>query len=404
MSETKKLRIFFLTYYPPTPTMGGAMAFYRHFVEREDFELFVATTEKKLSEHNPSYPYLLFDRPKWSERLVRTRFGKWIHSLRHLFGGYFIPRNVLRAAQTFQPDCIFTIAGSWDYTAPMSLRLARKLNVPLATSFNDWYDYSKIMHPLFKKAIERRYRELYRNSDLALCTSEGMREALGEHPNAHILYPIGSIIADISPVVQEKRSLDTPFIIAFAGSLADWYGAMLEHLVITAQIMSESFEFRFYGGNPSWSAEFDAMARKDGIFRGLLPFSELRDQMDKVDLLILPMGFGEKCAQVEKTSFKTKFLDYLTYKKPILVWGPDYCSAVRVAREFDSGEVCTDPDPRSIIAKISSLSGSKLRQKQLVDNAQRMYEDRFHPDKIHSALLGKIDETIRSFRNPNGKG
>ena len=380
------------------------MAFYRHFVERGDFELFVATTEMRLPELNTPYNYLLFDQPKWLDRLLRTRLGSWIHSFKHLFAGYYIPEDVFLAAKKFQPDCIFTIAGSWDWTALMALRLARKLDVPLVASFNDWFDYSRIMHPLLKGAVEKQYRSLYRSADLALCTSEGMREALGEHPNAHILYPIGSITSDIGRAVQEEDAGDKPCIIAFAGSLADWYGPMLERLVMAAQSQSDLFEFRFYGGNPSWSSEFGAMARKDGIFRGLLPFCELREQMDKVDFLILPMGFGEKCAQVEKTSFKTKFLDYLAYKKPILVWGPDYCSAVRVAREFDSAEVCSDPDPRSMIAKISSLSGSRLRQKQLVDNASRMYEDRFHPDKIHSGLLRKIDATIKGFSNFDGKG
>jgi len=390
MSETKKLKIFVLTFYPPTPTMGGAMAFWRHFVERDDFDLFVATTEKKLTDYNPSYPYLLFDRPKWSERLFRTRLGQWIHSFRHLFGGYFIPSQVLRAAQKFQPDCIFTIAGSWDYTAPMAYRLAKKLNIPFVASFNDWFDYSKIIHPLLKGQIEHRFRKLYRSADLALCTCEGMREELGEHRNAHILYPIGSTAADIATYFQDEVAEEKFFIIAFAGSMADWYGPMLEQLVKE----SNKFEFRFYGANPSWSTEFDSLASKEGIFRGLLPFAELREQMEKVDLLILPMGFGQECAQVERTSFKTKFLDYLSYKKPILVWGPDYCSAVRVAREFDSADVCTDKDPAYVIEKISQLAKSISRQHQLVTNATKMYEQRFHPDHIHNRFVAKVKETI----------
>lgn len=371
------------------------MAFYRHFVERGDFELFVATTERRLPSYNPPYDYLLFDQPKWLERLLRTRWGRWMHSFKHLFAGNYIPEDVLRAAEKFQPDCIFTIAGSWDWTALMALRLARKLNVPLVASFNDWFDYSVIMHPLLKGVIERRFRKLYRSADLALCTSEGMREALGNHRNAHILYPIGSTSLDIATSDQNKVAEEKPIIIAFAGSMADWYGPMLEQLVTEARSKSNKFEFRFFGANPTWSPEFDSLARKVEIFRGLLPFDELREEMNQVDLLILPMGFGEKCAQVEKTSFKTKFLDYLSYKKPILVWGPDYCSAVRVAREFDSAEICTDTDASTVIDKISFLDGSRSRQKQLVDNATRMYEERFHPNIIHSELVKKIREIIQ---------
>ena len=40
----KRLSILFVTFAPPIPTWGGAMAFYRHFVERNDFEIKVVTT------------------------------------------------------------------------------------------------------------------------------------------------------------------------------------------------------------------------------------------------------------------------------------------------------------------------------------------------------------------------
>jgi hypothetical protein len=112
------------------------------------------------------------------------------------------------------------------------------------------------------------------------------------------------------------------------------------------------------------------------------------------DALILPMGFGEECAQVERTSFKTKFLDYLSYQKPILVWGPEYCSAVRVAREFDSAEICTESDATAVLQKILAVRNVPERQAALVRNARKMYEDRFHPDKIHAEFTRKIRELV----------
>jgi len=127
--------------------------------------------------------------------------------------------------------------------------------------------------------------------------------------------------------------------------------------------------------------------------------SELRAEMSHADALILPMGFGADCAQIERTSFKTKFLDYLAYQKPIVVWGPQYCSAVRVAREFNSAEICAEPTATAALARILTLKASPERQGELVRNARQMYEDRFHPDKIHNGLVTKIRETLQAFRN-----
>jgi hypothetical protein len=153
-------------------------------------------------------------------------------------------------------------------------------------------------------------------------------------------------------------------------------------------------EFRIFGGNPSWSAEFDSLVKARGIFRGHLPFAQLRQEMDQTDGLLLLMGFGEACALTERTSFKTKFLDYLSFKKPIMVWGPEYCSAVQYAREFDSAETCTSPDPGAFLQTITALSRSEDRRAALTKNARRMYEDRFHPDRIHAGFLAQCRQLV----------
>ena len=102
------------------------------------------------------------------------------------------------------------------------------------------------------------------------------------------------------------------------------------------------------------------------------------------------MGFGDDHAVVERTSFKTKFLDYLAFGRPILVWGPLYCSAARTASEFDSAEVVVDPSEVECLSVLNALAADKERQRTLVANSRKMYEDRFHPDRIHGGLVEKI--------------
>jgi glycosyltransferase involved in cell wall biosynthesis len=394
-NQQPKLRVLYLSFVPPTPTWGGAMAFYRHFFERPDFEVKVVTNCGRFPAVTVPYQPLLFGPSRLTDRLMRTRLLPWFYGPHSLTAWGRVPATVWQAANEFKPDLVFTIAGSWDYSALVAQQVAARLQIPLAASFNDWFNYGWFpSHPFYHGMIQKRFRRIYREADLALCTCEGMREALGEHPNAHILYPIGAPLAaklaPFRPYTEDGR----PFVVVFAGSLADWYGPMLERLVLAAQAQSAPVEFRFYGNNPSWSRAFAAQARAQNIFRGHLPFEQLRAEMAGADALILPMGFEERCAQVERTSFKTKFLDYLSYQKPILVWGPEYCSAVRVAGEFDSAEVCTQPAATAVLEKILSVRRSPERQAALVRNARNMYEDRFHPDKIHGALVRKIRETV----------
>ncbi len=371
------------------------MAFYRHFVERNDFEIKVVTNCENFPKGSVPYEPILFCNTALTRRLFRTRLMPWLYGPHSLTAFGRVPGVVWRVAKEFQPDAVFTIAGSWDWSALVAQRVARRLNVPLIASFNDWFNYGWFpSHSVYHRMIEQRFRRFYKEADLVLCTCEGMYEAFGPHSNAHILYPIGARMSETLSSYQPFIEGAHPFIVGFGGSLADWYGPMLERLVSTAEAERAPIEFRLYGSNPTWSREFDAYARNRQIYRGHLPFAQLRVVMKEVDALILPMGFEKRASVTERTSFKTKFLDYLSYKKPIFVWGPEYCSAVRVAREFDSAEICISPEVDRCLKILLLLAKNPQRQILLVDNARRMYEDRFHPDKIHAGLARAIARTI----------
>jgi hypothetical protein len=385
------MRVFFLTSTPPIPTWGGAMAFYRHFVEQKGFEIAVATDYPGMDKFKAPYEVTTFETPPWLKRIQKTRLSQWAHGFQHLYGGRNIPLNVLTAAKRFKPDLILTIGGSWTWSTDMAWQLSRRLKVPLVGSFNDWFDYGTICHPALKPMLEARFREFYRSCGLALCTCEGMKEALGQHRNALLHYPAG---ARLTPAPANPGS-PGPFRVLFGGNLGDWYGRMLEELVTAArQPGNPEIEFVFFGSNPSWSAEFDTYARAEGIFRGQVPFERLRHEAFFSDCLLLPMGFDEKDKQVESTSFKTKFLDYLAFQRPIMVWGPDYSSAVKTAREFDSAQVCTSPNAAECLSKLLSLSQDKQRQAALMSNAGKMYEARFNPDKIHQTFLYACQDLV----------
>ncbi|MCX6595985.1 MAG: glycosyltransferase [Acidobacteria bacterium] len=386
------MRIFFLSYTPPLPSWGSAMTFYRHFVERPDFETFVATNSDQVHQYTITYRPLLFQVPALWRRLTRTRLAPWVYGAEYLHGRHLLPSIVTQAAERFRPDAVFTMAGSWDWTALAAQQLARRLSVPLVASFNDWFDYGAFLaaEP-FRPRVEARFLQFYREADLALCTSDGMKEALGDHPNAHVLYPTGARMALEDPA--PPRSEYQPFTIFFGGSLGDWYGPMIESLVTHIRdygSQQDAIRFRIFGSLQSWSGEFDAWATAAKVFGGRLPFDQLAVEAGRSDLLLLPMGFDADCAHVERTSFKTKFLDYLSFRRPILIWAPEYSSAVRVAREYDSAECVTDPAPTACAERISRLAADPSRRAQLIQNARRMYEDRFHPDTIHGGLVEKM--------------
>lgn len=404
-ADNSKVNMVHFSYCPPVPSWGGAMTFYRHFIERDDIEVLVVTDRTDIDAFEISYTPYIISQPDWWQRLYRSRLLPYLSGFELVWGGAFLPDSAIVKSRDFGSQAIFTVGGSWAWMSLAAQKLSHKLNLPLIASFNDWYNFGWFpSHRLFHKTIERRFRRFYRECDLALCTSEGMREALGDHPNAHIWYPTGAPMPEVpdnyEPRMPEK---ERPFRVFFGGSLGEWYGKMVEDVIVQCREHHPQVEFRIFGSMASWSSEFDNWAKDSGVYGGQVSFDRLSEEAGKADLLLLPMGFDPSVEIVERTSFKTKFLDYLSFRRPILVWGPDYCSAVRVAREFDSAECVTDSDPAACAAAIKDLADQPDRRKRLIGNAMSMYEDRFHPDKIHAGLMGKITELVDNWPARQGR-
>jgi glycosyltransferase involved in cell wall biosynthesis len=380
------IRVLHITSTPPAATFGGAMTFFRHFCRRDDFEIAVVGTDSAIAEQE--YPSLQLSPSALFSRLSRTRLSPWVHGLEHRLGRYVIPAAVNAFVRKFQPDAIFTVAGAWSSLARLAERVATKNGIPLIGSFNDWWNYNQIYHPFLERSLAQQFLNFYRRCDLAICTSEGMQDALGSHRNSVVIYPTG---AEFVPTNSFSPPGNRPLTIGFGGNLGDWYGPMIEGLVVeTERRVPGQFQFQLFGSRPSWSASFDERVKREGIFHGQVDFETLTSAMRQCDILLLPMGFDSAIRQIESTSFKTKFLDYLAFEKPIVVWGPEYCSAVRTAGEFDSAEVCDDVNPDVALKVLQRLKEEPVRQATLVANARVMYLDRFHPDRLHQELVSRI--------------
>jgi len=53
----------------------------------------------------------------------------------------------------------------------------------------------------------------------------------------------------------------------------------------------------------------------------------------EVDVLFVPISFAPSDREYSELSFPSKLTDYTAVGLPLLIHGPDYCSAVRWARE-----------------------------------------------------------------------
>jgi hypothetical protein len=276
-------------------------------------------------------------------------------------------------------------------------KTAQKHRLPLAGLFLDWFPVMKghYGHKFTQGILRRRYRELYAACDLAFCTSEGMQEVLGPHPNSHVIYPMPG-----RHRVSQKcwpRS-NGKFQLVYVGSVENFYGRMLCSLIEKIEATSD-LEIIVVGPNADWPVELLQRAKAKGIYRGFKPPEEAAKVLASADALLSVMSFEKENELFMRTSFTTKFLDYVAFGKPVILWGPEYCAPVRVARKHGGAAVVSIEQAEAVVSLCRQLAGDTALSEELSKQALQLHQTLFNPDRLQAIFVGEIEKLVAARAN-----
>jgi len=108
------------------------------------------------------------------------------------------------------------------------------------------------------------------------------------------------------------------------------------------------------------------------------------------------MSFEREHELFVRTSFTTKFLDYVAFGKPVILWGPEYCTPVRVARKHGGATVVNQNDPDAIISACHQIIRNVAWREQLSKQARQLHQTLFNPDRLQEIFVGEIEKLVRS--------
>src|SRR5439155_10523810 len=109
-------------------------------------------------------------------------------------------------------------------------------------------------------------------------------------------------------------------------------GRMLCSLIEKIEATSD-LEIIVVGPKADWPKPLLERARARGIYLGFKPPHEAAKVLAGADALLVVMSFDREHELFMRTSFTTKFLDYVSFGKPVVLWRPDYCPPFRTAHK-----------------------------------------------------------------------
>ena len=388
----EKLRVLLVSIVPPRNDCGVRIVMHRHLVEGNPFKLHVASNadfEHGLLVHTHlQLPYPV-------HRLRKSRFGPrlapWITDYENFIWPLTANGALEEAVQNFKPDVVLTLAECG--LSEIARKTAQRHGLPLAGLFLDWFPVTKghYGHKWTRGILSGRYRELYAACDVAFCTSDGMQEMLGPHPNSHVIYPMPGKYR----VPMENASLraNGKFRLVYVGAVRDFYGRMLCSLIEKIEATND-VEIIVIGPGADWPKQTLQRARASGSYLGFKPPPEAAEALASADALLVVMSFEKEHDLFMRTSFTTKFLDYVAFGKPVILWGPEYCTPVRVARKHGGAAVVSSSDAGAVVSLCRQIATDPALNEKLSNEALRLHQTLFNPDRLQDIFVRKITELV----------
>jgi glycosyltransferase involved in cell wall biosynthesis len=309
-------------------------------------------------------------------------------------------RSAVEACRRAAPDAILTVAHGDAHKS--ALRIAARMRLPLIAFYHDWWpDIPPLPHVLRMREA-REFQMAYRQSAVALCVSEQMRRKLGEHPHAEVLFPIPGFTSTISS--EEAiftNGASRTFRIRYGGNLVE-YGPMLgQALLCLADLPRVRLEVR--GNGPLWPVSLQEQMKRSGNWLDFVAGFEWQFWLQSSNAFLVPMVFDPGMRRRMETSFPSKLPEFTQCGKPIVIWGPEYCSAVQWARPGHRALCVTDPNPTVLRCALERLAASPAEQERLAVSAREAARGDFNPERLQAQFIAALRRAVcsQNVQTPN---
>jgi len=301
----------------------------------------------------------------------------------------FPPRKmVCEFIERFQPDVLLTVAHGWWHI--QARRLARQFNLPLVAFFQDWWPDFADVPVAFRPRVERQFRRTYMESDVAICISGQMRQELGERTNSFVIHPVPSFTTSRACTQDFKL----PLRLVYFGNLHE-YGPQIENALRTLN-GADNVRLEVFGASPLWTFGAEDYFRSLGLYHPFIPSDQLMEAAQFYEAVLVVMSFDAPLRRRMTTSFPSKLTEAMQLGLPVVMWAPEYCSAVQWARQGNRALCVTDPNPSVFRRALEELAASRSEQERLARSAREAAAGDFNYEQIQAQFLAALRRAICS--------
>lgn len=279
-------------------------------------------------------------------------------------------RRAAALLQGFKPAAIITVHDGFAWITAAAL--ASRLNVPLHLILHDdWFRNIPMAGQLHGK-FENYFRQIYRQAGSRLCISPYMETEYARRYGAAgtVLFPIRAEDAPVHDSPPRTDAALRPLTVAFAGNL--WHrGNWISLRNLVGALARVGGRLVVFGPTKPEDLARHNLLESNVSVRGFVP-DLIQSLRDEADVVFVPMTFDDSERRNMEISFPSKMTEYTATGLALLIEGPAYSSAVRLAQAHPgSAEVVLEQSQEALANAITRLLDPDHRE-QLGQRASQL--------------------------------
>jgi hypothetical protein len=249
------------------------------------------------------------------------------------------------------------------YSWITAAKLATKYEIPLhLIVHDDWLSLCNLPEAQ-RPWLARIFGSVYRQATSRFCVSQSMAEYYNERYGVEgsVLFPCRAKDSPVFKSPPRKANGSGALTCAFAGTVDGSYVTPL--IAVARNLARLRGKLLIFSAFDRHDAECTGLALPNVELRGSFASSDLiRTMRNEADVLFVPMTFMRAHDTEVRISFPSKLTDYTATGLPLLIYGPEHCSAVRWAVNNPGlGEVVTHQDDDALLAALARLCDANYR-------------------------------------------
>ena len=325
-----------------------------------------------------SYP---ISQPRW----LNTRFHPQVMVWYSYHGSKKAP-HISASVNGTTFESILTVAHGFGWLA--AARMAERRKVPLHLMVHDDWPRIANVPGAFRAWLDRKFARVYSQAQSRMCVSPSMQSdyqaRYGE--TAEVVYPSRAPDAPSFADPPERLAGNNhQFTIAFAGTInSPGYTQTL--IALHDALLAVNGRLLIFGPLTAEQARQTGLDLPNVTVGGLLSWPELRSRLrEEVDALFVPMSFDPIDRSNMEMAFPSKLADCTAVGLPLLIYGPEYCSAVRWARE-NEGVAEVVETQAGLATVVQRLANDPAFRQELGRRALQVGQNYFTHDAVQTVF------------------